>query len=152
MNNGLAEESRRDLVGHLASVLDIVYSLLIRTHVYHWNVVGPLFDPVHKLTEVQYTRLFADVDEIAERMRALDGKPAVNVNGFPTGVSNLPETQTAEAMLLDLATHHESAIRSMRTVVAAADKAEDAVTADLLTGMMAQHEKDVWMLRAMLQR
>lgn len=152
LNNGFVQEAREDLVQQLAGVLDAVYSLIVRTHAYHWNVEGPLFEPVHKLTETQYTRLFADVDEIAERMRALDGKPAVSVTAFPSGVANLPKSQTAESMIADLIRHHESVVRLMRTVVGAAGTADDVVTADLLTRMMAQHEKDVWMLRAMLKR
>jgi starvation-inducible DNA-binding protein len=151
MDNGLSAQARCDLVGHLAGVLDNVYSLMIRTHVYHWNVEGPLFEPVHKLTETQYTALFAAVDEIAERMRALEGKPAVNVNGFPTGVANLPETQSAESMISDLVQRHEIVVRRMRGVVTAAANADDVVTADFLTGLMAQHEKDAWMLRSILR-
>jgi starvation-inducible DNA-binding protein len=151
MDNGLSAQTRCDLVGHLAGVLDDVYSLMIRTHVYHWNVEGPLFEPVHKLTETQYTALFAAVDEIAERMRALEGKPAVNVNGFPAGVANLPETQSAESMIADLVRQHEIIVRRMRGVVTAAANADDVVTADFLTGLMAQHEKDAWMLRAILR-
>jgi starvation-inducible DNA-binding protein len=152
VDNGLAAEDRKGLVGQLAGVLDAVYSLMIRTHVYHWNVEGVLFEPVHKLTEAHYSALFASVDEIAERMRALDGKPAVNVNGFPTGVANLRENLSAEAMLADLARSHDAVARQMRKVVSAATEYEDVVTADLLTGMMAQLEKGAWMLRAMLKK
>ncbi len=151
VENGLAEEARKDIARHLADVLDAVYSLMIRTHVYHWNVEGPLFEPVHKLTEVQHTALFAAVDEIAERMRALDGKPAVNGNGFPTGIANLPESQPAESMIGDLVRQHETVVRRMREVIAAAERTKDVVTADLLTGLIAQHEKDAWMLRATLR-
>lgn len=151
VENGLAEEARKDIARHLADVLDAEYSLMIRTHVYHWNVEGPLFEPVHKLTEAQYTALFAAVDDIAERMRALDGKPAVNVNGFPTGVASLPESQPAESMISDLVRQHETVVRRMREVIAAAESAKDIVTADLVTGLMAQHEKDAWMLRATLR-
>ena len=152
IENGLAAEARKGLVGQLAGILDAVYSLMIRTHAYHWNVEGPLFEPVHKLTEAQYTALFASVDEIAERMRALDGKPAVNVNGFPTGIANLPQSQSAEAMIADLVRQHDAVARRMRAVVAAAVEADDVATADLITGLMAQHEKDAWMLRATIKQ
>ena len=150
VNNGLTTEARNHLVGHLADVLDCVYSLMVRTQVYHWNVEGPLFEPVHKLTEAQYTAHFSAVDEIAERMRALDGKPAVG-NGFPTGVVNLPLTQSAESMIEDLVRQTETVVRRMREVVAAAEGADDVVTADLLTGLIARHEKDAWMLRTTLR-
>ncbi len=151
IDNGLALDVRRELASQLCGVLDAVYSLMVRTQVYHWNVEGALFEPVHKLTEAQYTVLFAAVDEIAERIRALDGKPAVNVNAFPTGVSNLPAAQTAASMIADLVRNHERVIRDMRAVVATATSADDVVTADLLTGYVAQHEKDAWMLRSMLR-
>ncbi len=151
LNNGLALGVRRELAIRLCGVLDAVYSLMVRTQVYHWNVEGPLFEPVHKLTEEQYTVLFATVDEIAERIRALDVKPAVNINAFPTGVSNLPATQTAAGMITDLIRNHECVIRDMRAVAAAATIADDLVTADLLTGYIARHEKDAWMLRSMLR-
>ncbi len=152
VENGLSQEARENMVLQLSGILDDVYSLMIRTHVYHWNVEGSLFEPIHKMTEAQYTRLFANVDELAERIRALDGKPAVNVNVFPSGVANLSESQTAESMLVDLLCQHETVVRHMRSAVTAADEVSDVVTADMLTGMMAQHEKDAWMLRAMLKR
>ncbi len=151
VNNGLTTEARNHFVGHLADVLDRVYSLMVRTQVYHWNVEGPLFEPVHKLTEAQYTAHFSAVDEIAERMRALNGKPAVLANGFPTGVANLPMTQSAESMIADLVRQTETVVRCMREVVAAAEGAGDVVTADLLTGLIARYEKDALMLRATLR-
>jgi starvation-inducible DNA-binding protein len=88
IENGLDQSERKGIVSCLAAVLDDIYSLMVRTQVYHWNVEGPLFEPVHNLTQAQYTTLFAAIDEVAERIRALDGKPAVNINGFPTGVAN----------------------------------------------------------------
>lgn len=151
LENGLSSGARKDLAQQLCGVLDGVYSLMVRTQVYHWNVEGPLFEPVHKLTEAQYTALFAAVDEIAERIRALDGKPAVNVNAFPTGVVNLPEVQTAGSMIADLVRQNEAVVRRMRPIVDAATQADDVVTADLLTGYIAQHEKNAWMLRSMLR-
>jgi starvation-inducible DNA-binding protein len=152
IENGLDPHEREGIVGHLAAVLDDVYSLMVRTQVYHWNVEGPLFEPVHNMTQAQYTTLFSAVDELAERVRALDGKPAVNINGFPTGVANLPGHQSAEEMIGDLVRHHEAVVRRMRAVVAEAEKVSDVVTADMLTGFMARHEKDAWMLRAILRR
>lgn len=85
-------------------------------------------------------------------IRALDGKPAVNISGFPTGVANLPEHQSAEDMIADLIRHHEAVVRRMRAAVAEAEKTSDVVTADMLTGFMGRHEKDAWMLRAILRR
>jgi starvation-inducible DNA-binding protein len=152
IENGLDQSERKGIVSCLAAVLDDIYSLMVRTQVYHWNVEGTLFEPVHNLTQAQYTTLFAAIDELAERIRALDGKPAVNINGFPTGVANIPEHQSAEDMIADLIRHHEAVVRRMRAAVAEAEKASDVVTADMLTGFMGRHEKDAWMLRAILKR
>jgi starvation-inducible DNA-binding protein len=113
---------------------------------------GPLFEPIHNLTQAQYTALFSAIDELAERIRALDGKPAVNIDGFPTGVADLPEHQSAEDMITDLVRHHEEIVRRMRSVVVEAEKAFDVVTADMLTGFMGRHEKDTWMLRSILRK
>ena len=151
IENGLGPHEREGIADRLAAVLDDVYSLMVRTQVYHWNVEGPLFEPIHNMTQAQYPTLFSAVDDIAERIRALDGKPAVSINGFPTGVANLPEQQSAEEMVGDLVEHHEAVTRRMRAVVAEADETSDVVTADMLTGFMARHEKDAWMLRSILR-
>lgn len=151
VQNGLASGDRHELAAQLGGVLDAVYSLMVRTQVFHWNVEGPLFEPMHKLTEAQYTFQFAEVDDIAERIRTLDAKAAVGGKVFPTGVSNLSQAQSAASMIADLVRTQESVVRTMRPVVTAATKADDVVTADLLTGFIAQHEKDAWMLRSMLR-
>jgi starvation-inducible DNA-binding protein len=83
--NGLAPLERAEVVDRLSAVFDDVSSLMIWTQVYHWNVEGPLFEPIHNLTQTQYTALFSAIDDLAERIRALDRKPAAKTNRFPTG-------------------------------------------------------------------
>ncbi len=151
INNGLSAPARDAVASHLNDVLDGTYGLLIRTHLHHWNVEGPLFESLHKLLEAQYTALFAAVDEIAERVRALGSKAGMRGNGFPQGTvvgANLD----AHGMMADLLTLREALIIDCRKTIAAAEEARDVVTADLLTGFIAAQEKDAWMLRALAGR
>jgi starvation-inducible DNA-binding protein len=76
IETGLAPRKRAEVVD-LSAVFDDVYSLTIRPQVYHWNVEGPLFEPIHNLTQTHHTALFPAINELAERIRALDGTPAV---------------------------------------------------------------------------
>ena len=151
VQNGLASDDRQEVAAQLGGVLDAVYSLMVRTQVCHRNLEGLLFEPMHKLTEAQYTSQSAEVDDIAERIQAPDAKASGGGNVLPTGVSNLSQSQSAASMIADLVRTQESVVRTMRPVVTAATKADEVVTADLLTGFIAQDEKDAWMLQSMLR-
>ncbi|MEX3314220.1 Dps family protein [Sulfitobacter sp. PS-8MA] len=135
------------VVDALSDALSATYRLVIKSHMYHWNVTGPHFLAVHELTETQYTDMFAAADVIAERIRAL-GKPAVI---DPSEVSEgraADVAQSAEEMLRDLLSDHERLASQMRALVGTAEAAEDPVTADLATTRADFHEKAAWMLRA----
>ncbi len=134
----------------LSEALADTYRLLFKTHTYHWNVEGPMFHSIHILTEGQYANLFEAADEIAERIRAL-GKLAparledIIVLSCVKDGKSLP---SAQAMVEDLAADNEAIAKRMHTVISKADEVNDPVTADLLTGRCAFHEKAAWMLRA----
>lgn len=136
-----------DVTDALVEVLTDTYRLIQKTHIYHWNVTGPLFYSVHKMTETQYTDMFAASDVLAERIRAL-GKPAVVRDPGTTSSKDADASLTAEAMVKDLQADNESLARKMRALVDTAEAAEDPVTADLATERAAFHEKTAWMLRA----
>ncbi|MDH3195562.1 MAG: DNA starvation/stationary phase protection protein [Hyphomicrobiales bacterium] len=152
VDTGLDNDRRRKLAGHLSRVLADSMLLMIKTQVYHWNVVGPLFKPIHDLTEEQYNDLFSATDVIAERIRAL---------GFPAPVSftdlipktNLVEEsdmRSAHDMLTQLVDDHEQIVRNIRDSAEFAEESNDLVTHDLLVQRMAVHEKAIWMLRSMI--
>jgi starvation-inducible DNA-binding protein len=135
----------------LTGILAANYRLLIKTHVYHWNVVGPLFKPLHELTEAHYGALFEAADIIAERIRALGhlapDKLATAAQFSPKGgVDRL----TAEHIVHDLIADHEAAVKTMRDAAEAAGDARDKVTEDMLTQRLTFHEKALWMLRAIV--
>jgi len=149
---GIGEDDRRTIAEGLSRLLADTYTLYLKTHNFHWNVEGPLFNTLHLMFEQQYTELAAAVDEIAERIRAL-GMPAPGSYArFAelTGITEEIGTPSAEEMIAQLARDQETVVRTARSVFPAADKADDESTADLLTQRMTIHEKTAWMLRSML--
>lgn len=151
INTGLEAADRKKIAESLSSILADTYALTVKTHIYHWNVVGPLFHSIHVMTEEQYEDLFKATDEIAERIRALGYRaPAAGNRGSDIVVELGAETKSAHDMVADLIKDHESAIRQMRDTAEMAEEAEDFVTHDMLVGRMTAHEKVTWMLRAVV--
>ena len=152
VNIGIAEDQRREIAEGLSRLLADTYSLYLKTHNFHWNVTGPMFNTLHLMFETQYTELAVAVDLIAERIRAL-GFPAPGSYGDYAKLSSIADAEgvpAAEDMIRQLAEGQEAVVRTAREVFPAADAANDESTADLLTQRMQLHEKNAWMLRAML--
>jgi starvation-inducible DNA-binding protein len=151
--NGISEEARGAIAQKLSAILVDNYVLTLKSHLYHWNIVGPTFKAVHDLTEEHYENLFAASDELAERVRALghvvpagDHSLQLSLTAAAPG-SDMP---SAETMIEDLVSQHELLAAEMRDVAGMAGEHKDLVTEDLLTGRIAFHEKAAWMLRAMI--
>lgn len=151
VNTGLDTKDRKAIAEKLSEILADTYALTVKTHIYHWNVVGPLFHSIHVMTEEQYEDLFKATDEIAERIRALGHRaPASGNRGSEIVVELGAETKSAHDMVADLIDAHETTIRKMRDAADMAEEAEDFVSHDMLVGRMTAHEKTVWMLRAVV--
>jgi starvation-inducible DNA-binding protein len=150
LSTGIDQKSRNEISAGLVEVLASTYTLLIKTHVYHWNVVGALFLPLHELTDAQYNDMFAAVDALAERIRALGLPTPLSFEDFDERSAIKEETQdrTAEGMVAQLVKDHEKLSRRMREIAQIADEGKDLVTVDLLTQRLTFHEKAIWMLRA----
>ena len=149
---GIPVEDRQKITDGLSRLLADSYTLYLKTHNYHWNVTGPLFNTLHTMFETQYTELAAAVDEIAERIRAL-GHPApgsYRAFGKLTSIEEEDGGPGAEEMIRQLVIGQETVVRTAREVFPLAEKANDEPTADLLTQRMQTHEKNAWMLRSML--
>lgn len=148
---GISKKDREALSTNVTEVLSATYDLLIKTHVYHWNVVGPLFHSLHVMLEEQYNDLFAAADVIAERIRALGFLAPVKGAAPADGVmGNDAKASNAHEMVKDLIKDHESIVRKMREAAEDAADKGDAVTEDMLVGRMTVHEKNLWMLRAII--
>lgn len=149
---GISEKDRREIASQLSNLLADSYTLYLKTHNYHWNVTGPQFNTLHGMFETQYTELAAAVDEIAERIRALGVTAPGSYKEFAE-LTEIPEGtghESAEEMIRELVKGQETVVRTARKAFPAADAANDEPTADLLTQRMQVHEKNAWMLRAML--
>ena len=149
---GIKEADRKAIAKGLSKFLADTYTLYLKTHNFHWNVVGPMFQTLHLMFETHYNELWLATDLIAERIRALGSLAPATYAEF-SSLSSIQEEKgdlRAEAMIRSLVAGHEAVIRTARTVFAQADKAHDQVTMDLLTQRMQIHEKTAWMLRSLL--
>ena len=149
---GIPEEDRLAVADGVSHVLADTYTLYLKTHNYHWNVTGPLFNTLHLMFETQYNELWVAVDLLAERIRSL-GVFAPGSYAQFADLTVIPEADgvpSAEQMIADLVAGHEAVVRTARKVFPAIERAGDESTADLLTQRLQEHEKTAWMLRSML--
>lgn len=153
-NLGIKEADRKKVVEGLSKLLADTYTLYLKTHSFHWNVTGPMFQTLHLMFQTQYTEMWTNVDLIAERIRSLDA-PAPGTYAQFSKLASIKETvgvPTAQEMLKILLDGHEAVTRTARSVFPAAEKANDQPTMDLLTQRMEVHEKTAWMLRSLLKK
>ena len=152
VNIGIETDTRKEIADGLSRLLADTYSLYLKTHYFHWNVTGPMFQTLHLMFEVQYTELALAVDLIAERIRAL-GFPAPGSYTQYAELTSIPETTSvpkAEEMIKLLVEAQEAVCRTARSIYPIVEKASDEPTADLLTQRLQLHEKTAWMLRSLL--
>jgi starvation-inducible DNA-binding protein len=153
-NIGIPDSHRAAVVAILNNLLSDEYVLYTKTRNYHWNVVGPQFNDLHKFFEAQYTELNGIVDDVAERARTLGGPAFGTLAEFAqhTRLKEHPgRALDAAGMLGELLADHETVVRQLRTDLEVAQATHrDAGTSDFLTGLMERHEKMAWMLRAFL--
>lgn len=139
------------VVKSLEQALADTFALALKTQTYHWNVVGPQFYGLHNLFEEQYTDGFAAVDELAERIRALDAPAPGGLQAFRE-ITKIAEPRNgidARAMIDDLIDSNTAVAKNLKTGIEAADEAGDDSTADMLTARVTVHEKATWMLRSL---
>jgi len=151
---GLTDRQRSGVIEILTATLADEYLLYTKTRNYHWNVVGPQFNDLHKLFETQYEALDDIMDDVAERSRSLGGH-AIGTLAELAQHARLKENPgqypDSHTMVRHLLADHEALVASLRRDLAIAqDQHGDAGTADFLTGLMEKHEKNAWMLRAIL--
>jgi starvation-inducible DNA-binding protein len=150
---GISTKDRAAIAHGLSKLLADSYTLYLKTHNYHWNVTGPMFNTLHLMFEQQYTELATAVDLIAERIRAL-GHPAPGSYKAYAKLTDIAEEESvpnAQEMIRQLVAGQEAVVRTARSIFPAVEAAADEPTADLLTQRMQVHEKNAWMLRSMLE-
>ena len=153
MDTGISAKDRTAIAGGLSRLLADTYLLYLKTHNFHWNVEGPMFNTLHLMFMEQYTELWNALDAIAERIRSL-GYPAPGTYGQFSKLTSIEETEgvpEALEMVRLLVAGHEAVTRTARGAFPAAEKGGDESTADLLTQRLQVHEKTAWMLRSLLK-
>ena len=151
---GVSDRHRKGVIQILNTVLSDEFVLYTTTRNFHWNVVGLQFSELHAFFDAQYQELNIVVDEVAERTRALGGRALGTLAEFleQTRLKERPEPHDAQSMIAVLLSDHEDLIRHLREDSNVCDeKYHDKGTDDFLTGLMEQHEKMAWMLRAFLE-
>lgn len=150
---GIPDAARAEIAGGLGKLLADTYSLYLKTHNFHWNVTGPMFQTLHLMFETQYNELALAVDLIAERIRALGHPAPGSYAEFAKlgSIKDTPGVPKATDMIQLLVEGQEAVVRTARSLFPAVEKAHDEATADLLTQRIQLHEKTAWMLRSLLE-
>ena len=150
---GIDATARKEIATGLSRVLADTYTLYLKTHNFHWNVTGPMFQTLHLMFETQYNELALAVDLVAERIRALGLAAPGTYKQFAqlSAIQEEDGVPRAQDMIRLLHQGHETVARTSREVFRAAEKASDQPSCDLLTQRMQVHEKTAWMLRSLLE-
>ena len=154
INTGISAKDREKIAHGLSRLLADTYVVYLKTHNFHWNVTGPMFNTLHLMFMAQYNELWLALDLIAERIRSL-GLPAPATYAACSKLASIKETPgvpKAEQMLKLLVEGNEAIVKTARSMLPLTDKASDEPTTDLLTQRMQVSEKNAWMLRSMLEK
>ncbi len=150
---GISQPHREEIAQGLSRLLADTYTLYLKTHNFHWNVTGPMFQTLHLMFETQYNELALAVDLIAERIRSL-GFPAPGTYKQYAQLSSIKEEEgipKAQEMIKLLVEGQEAVVRTARSLYSSVEACSDEATADLLTQRIQLHEKTAWMLRSLLE-
>lgn len=150
---GIAEKERAKIAEGLSRFLADTYTLYLKTHNFHWNVTGPMFQTLHIMFMDQYNEQWMAVDLIAERIRALGFPAPGGYKEFAslTSITEADGVPKAKDMIRQLVEGQETVVRTARAIFPVAEKSNDQPTLDLLTQRMTIHEKNAWMLRSLLE-
>ena len=153
-NIDIKDKNLEEIANILNTLVADEYVLYTKTRNAHWNVEGPYFMQLHKFFESQYEELDEIIDKVAERVRSAGHYSLGKLKDF-LNVTRLSENTNkpgdSKHLIQALLKDHESIICNLRReLVIINDTHGDAATSDFITGIMEQHEKMAWMLRAHL--
>ena len=140
------------VVKSLRQVVADTYALIGQTHICHWNVRGPAFFSLHIAFEEQYTEMFAAVDELAERIRAVGALAPGGLANLAkmAGIEEIEEDASSDKMVEHLSASHEKLLTDLKSARDVAAKENDSETEDLMIARIQVHQKTLWMLRSFL--
>lgn len=153
MDIGISDANRKEVAHGLSKLLADTYTLYLKTHNFHWNVEGPMFQTLHVMFMGQYTEMWNALDIIAERIRALGHYAPGTYSEFVklTSIKESKAVPKANKMIEELIEGNEAVIKTARSIFDSAEKAKDQTTMDVLTQRLDIHEKTAWMLRSLLK-
>jgi starvation-inducible DNA-binding protein len=154
MDTGISTKDRAAIAKGLSRLLADTYVVYLKTHNFHWNVEGPMFQTLHQMFMDQYTETWNAIDLVAERIRSLGHYAPGTYKEYLelARVKETPGQPRAEQMVKLLIEGQEAIVRTAREVLPVAEQADDQPTLDLLTQRMQVHEKNAWMLRSLLKK
>lgn|SRR5690606_18646266 len=153
-NIGITEDNRSRVAAELNKVLADEYILYTKTRNYHWNIEGDNFSEMHKLYESQYEELDVIIDEVAEKIRMIGHFAKGRLKDYIklSALEEPDDTNHQSEQLRNLLKDHELIIQNLRKLITEfSDKYQDLGTSDFVTGLMQQHEKMAWFIRAYLK-
>ncbi len=153
---GMNDKQRRKIADGLSRLLADSYGLYLKTHNFHWNVTGPMFNTLHLMFETHYTEQWTALDQIAERIRALGHRAPGSYREFSKLSIIEDDASSVEPgdwrqMVSMLVLGNEAVCKTARKIFDSASEANDQPSADLLTQRLQIHEKNAWMLRSLLE-
>ena len=154
MDTGIAAKDRAAIAKGLSRLLADTYVVYLKTHNFHWNVEGPMFQTLHQMFMEQYTETWNAIDLVAERIRSLGHYAPGTYREYLelARVKETPGVPKAGQMVKLLLEGQEAVVKTAREILPLAEGADDQPTLDLLTQRMQVHEKNAWMLRALLKK
>jgi len=154
MDTGISVKDRAAIAKGLSRLLADTYVVYLKTHNFHWNVEGPMFQTLHQMFMDQYTEAWNAVDLVAERIRSLGHYAPGTYREYLelSSVKETPGVPKAGQMVKLLIEGQEAVVKTAREALPLAEQADDQPTLDLLTQRMQVHEKNAWMLRSLLKK
>jgi starvation-inducible DNA-binding protein len=154
MDTGISTKDRAAIANGLSRLLADTYVVYLKTHNFHWNVEGPMFQTLHQMFMEQYTEAWNAIDLVAERIRSLGHYAPGTYREYLelARVKETPGVPKAGRMVQLLIEGQEAVVKTAREVLPLAAGADDQPTLDLLTQRMQVHEKNAWMLRSLLKK
>ncbi len=151
---GIKEKDTAKVAEFLTVLLSDEFVLYMKTRNAHWNVEGPDFHSKHVYFEELYTELATTIDEVAERLRKLDHYAPATLTEY-LKLTHLTEKRSGKndslTFIGELLSDHDSIIIYIREQLVALKESLDNGTEDFIIGLLEQHEKTAWMLRAHLK-
>jgi starvation-inducible DNA-binding protein len=154
MDTGISAKDRAAIAKGLSRLLADTYVVYLKTHNFHWNVEGPMFQTLHQMFMEQYTEAWNAIDLVAERIRSLGHYAPGTYREYLelARAKETPGVPKAGQMVKLLIEGQEAVVKTARDVLPLAEDADDQPTLDLLTQRMQVHEKNAWMLRSLLKK